>query len=125
MNMKNMGDIITIILHEDDAELNKTLGTFKAVANQEISKNCRKLEQKVKSGKEIQLVAGIYSAFIIFLAIFLWNFILCGFNRMQLFLLTAVGFISVVLLCCIPLLLKFKENIFERRDYQNEIKKIH
>jgi hypothetical protein len=115
---------LKIVLHEEDMEFIKGLDTIKAALSPEIGKKCIELKKNRKYNKEILLVAFIYTGFVITLAIFLWNYLLCGFNRMHVYLLTAIGLVSAVLLCCIPLLIKFSVNIFERGDYHNEIKEV-
>lgn len=119
-----MQKALTDILHEDDTVLDNNLANFKATLKSEINAKCRELQRSRKQKEERAFMIAAYVVFTLLLFSAAWNFLVCGFGRVLQFVCVIVATASFVLLCCIPIILKFKTNIFERGSYQNETQKI-
>jgi hypothetical protein len=114
----NIEDLIKNAVKENDYYVPQTQpDTVIALLQPQISKKASRLRQKQKEKTENRVFIICYSIFFVFVLLITLNcfskgsFVLCPY------ILIYAGVFSALLLSCLPLLIRFKDNINERRTY--------
>ncbi len=114
----NIEDLIKNAIKENDYYVLQTQpDTVIALFQPQIGKKASRLRQRQKEKAENRVFIICYSIFFVFVVLITLNcfsngsFVLCP----NIFIYA--GVFSALLLSCLPLLIKFKDNIIERRTY--------
>jgi hypothetical protein len=103
-------------LKQDDFVPHTTTEKLLIQATPQINKTVLRLNQKHKEKIENRVVALAYILFLILISLVVFNYIFTGINELLKYIFICGGVLSLLLVCCIPLLIVFKENIGQRRN---------